>query len=109
MAFSAEHATIFRRALARVAGISEKQMFGGLCFLLNGNMLCGVHQTGCMARVGKDQESIALNIDGVQPLSFTGRKMGGMVDISFAAIEDRASRAAILKLAKDYVSALPAK
>ncbi len=84
-------------------------MFGGLCFLLNGNMLCGVHKGGGMARVGKELEAAALKLDGVDPLSFTGRKMGGMVDLSEAAIEDDETREAVLSLAWEFVGALPAK
>ena len=84
-------------------------MFGGLCFLLNGNMLCGVHQGGGMARVGKEHEATALLLDGIAPLSFTGRRMGGMVDMSEAAIEDDTTRRAVLALAKDFVGSLPAK
>ena len=57
-------------------------MFGGLCFMLNGNMLCGVAKEGGMARVGKENEAAALELPGIEPLSFTGRKMGGMVDVN---------------------------
>ena len=84
-------------------------MFGGLCFLLNGNMLCGVHKDGGMARVGKDNEAAALKLEGVSPLSFTGRRMGGMVDISDGAIEHDGIRDAILTLAQDFVGSLSAK
>ena len=69
MAFNEQHAQILRDALAGLAGISEKRMFGGLCFLLNGNMLCGVHKNGGMARVGKENETAALEWDGINPIS----------------------------------------
>lgn len=90
MSFDEKHAQVFRKALSGLDGITEKRMFGGLCFLLNGNMLCGVHKDGGMARVGKDNEADALEIDGVDPLSFTGRPMGGMVEMTEAAIKTRA-------------------
>ena len=77
--------------------------------MLNGNMLCGVHKDGGMARVGKEQEAEAITLDGIDPLSFTGRPMGGMVDISPAAIEDEDIREAVLALAKTFVQKLPAK
>ena len=109
MAFDEKVADTLRQALSQMDGITEKKMFGGLCFLLNGNMLCGVHKAGGMARVGKQQEDEALLVEGVDPLSFTGRKMGGMVDVSLAAIQDRKRRSQILKLAIDYVSKLPPK
>ncbi len=109
MAYNEEHAQILRDELSGLDGMSEKRMFGGLCFLLNGNMLCGVHKGGGMARVGKEHEATALKLNGVDPLSFTGRRMGGMVDISEAAIQDDTIRSAVLALAKEFVGLLPAK
>ena len=109
MAFSEEHAQILRGALSDLSGVTEKKMFGGLCFMLNGNMLCGVHKGGGMARVGKDNEAAALTLDGVEPLSFTGRRMGGMVDVSETSIEHDGILDAVLTLARDFVESLPAK
>jgi TfoX/Sxy family transcriptional regulator of competence genes len=109
MALDDQHAQIFRDALADLDGISEKRMFGGLCFLLNGNMLCGVHKDGGMARVGKEHEAAALECDGVDPLSFTGRRMGGLVEMSDTALTDEEIRDTVLALAKDFVGSLPAK
>lgn len=109
MAYSEEHARIFRDTLSDLPGISEKKMFGGLCFMLNGNMLCGVHKGGGMARVGKDNEAAAMQLDGIEPLSFTGRRMGGMVDVSEDAISHDGIRDAVLTLAKEFVGSLPPK
>ena len=109
MAYEESHAQIFRDALAHEPGITEKKMFGGLCFLLNGNMLCGVHKDGAMARVGKDLEAAALELDGVDPLSFTGRKMGGLVEMTEAALEDESIREVVLSLALEFVGEMPAK
>ena len=50
-----------------------------------------------------------LEFDGIDPLSFTGRPMGGMVDLSDAAIEDKTTRRNVLDLAKNFVGSLPAK
>jgi TfoX/Sxy family transcriptional regulator of competence genes len=109
MALSEIHAQIFREELVGVDGLSEKRMLGGLCFLVHGNMLCGVHQGGAMARVGKALEAKALQLDGVTPLSFTGRPMGGMVDLSPTAIENKTTRRKVLRLARKFVEALPPK
>lgn len=109
MAFNETHAGILRDALSGLSGITEKRMFGGLCFLLNGNMLCGVHKDGGMARVGKDNEAAALELPGVAPLSFTGRKMGGLVEMDDAAVEDAATLEAILDLAQEFVGPMPPK
>lgn len=109
MAYSEEHADILRDALASLGGVTEKKMFGGICFLLNGNMLCGVHAGGGMVRVGKDREAEALRWDGVDPLSFTGRKMGGLVELNDSALRDESTREALLTLAREFVSPMPAK
>lgn len=109
MAYDEGYATLMREELAEEPGLSEKQMFGGLCFLKDGNMICGVHQGGGMARVGKAAEAVALKIDGITPLSFTGRKMGGMVDVSEDVLADDARRREIVTMALDYARSLPPK
>lgn len=102
-------AGIMRDELVRLEGVAEKKMFGGLCFMLNGNMLCGIDKKGGMARVGKENEAAALKMEGIDPLSFTGRKMGGMVDIDVTVFDDDRKLRAIVDLAIDFVGALPAK
>jgi hypothetical protein len=109
MAYDDGHAELMRQELAEEPGISEKKMFGGLCFMKNGHMVCGVHQGGGMARVGKAAELDALKIDGIAPLSFTGRKMGGMVDVSEDVLGDDARRAQIVTMALAYAKSLPPK
>lgn len=109
MAYDEDLAAILRDALGGHQGISEKKMFGGLAFMLRGNMLCGVHERGGMARVGKANEAAALEMEGVAPMSFTGRSMGGFVDVADEAFEDDARRDAILALCFDFVGGLPPK
>ncbi len=109
MAYDEEQANMVRDRLAGLPGISERKMFGGLCFMLRGNMLCGVHAKGGMFRVGKDNAAAALTIEGVAPLSFTKRPMGGMVDVDDTALADPARWDKLLALAMDFVGGLPAK
>lgn len=109
MAYDEGHAQILRDLLAQTDGITEKKMFGGLCFMQNGNMLCGVHKDGGMFRVGKANEEAALAVNGVDPLSFTGRKMGGMVDISEDTLGDENALLSLLRLADTFVGKMPPK
>jgi TfoX/Sxy family transcriptional regulator of competence genes len=109
LAYDEGMAQIMRDALTDTGGVAEKNMFGGICFMLNGNMLCGVHKGGGMFRVGKDNEAAALAVKGAGPLTFTKRKMGGMVDVTDEAIEGDASRDRLMALALDFVGGLPAK
>ena len=66
-----------RGALRSRRGIVEKKMFGGYCWMLNGNMLCGVEVGRYMFRVGKDLEAEALSLPGARPMDITGRPMRG--------------------------------
>ena len=109
MAYDEGLAELMREELAERGAISERKMFGGICFMLNGNMLCGVHKGGGMFRVGKANQDAAQAIDGVGPMAFTGRPMGGMVDVSDDAMADDAKRAECLRLALDFVAPMPAK
>lgn len=109
MAYHPDIANALRADLAAYDALDEQAMFGGLCFLLNRNMLCGVMADRAMFRVGKDNEARALLIEGVTPLSFTGRRMGGMVEVSVAASLDDACRAQLLGLALDFVVPMPPK
>ena len=109
MAYEAGLAQMGRDTLADHNGVTERKMFGGICFMLDGNMLCGAHPKGAMFRVGKALAPEALKIDGVTPMQFTGRPMGGMVDVSDDCMQDDARRRHIMQLALAFVGALPAK
>ncbi|MCT8160390.1 TfoX/Sxy family protein [Pseudoruegeria sp. SHC-113] len=109
MAYDEGLAQLMRDDLAGQDGISEKKMFGGLCFLLHGYMVCGVHAGGGMFRVGKPREAEALAIKGAAPLSFTGRPMGGMVEVTDEALADDPRRAQWIALALTNAASLPLK
>lgn len=89
--------------------VAEKKMFGGLAFLLNGHMICGIHKGGAMFRVGKPNEAEALAVPGASPMMFTGRAMAGMIDLSDEATADDARRGRVMGLALAFVRALPPK
>lgn len=97
-----------RRVLKPRRGLSEKAMFGGICFLDRGNMLCGTAKQGFMFRIGKDQDAAALARPGARPMDFTGRPMAGFVWVDPAACDARALRRWVA-LAEGYVAALPAR
>ena len=109
MAYDEGQLQLLRDDLVDQSGISEKRMFGGVCLMLNGNMLCGVGGETPMFRVGKDNEAAALEIHGVGPLTFTGRKMGGLVEMDPDAFADDHLRRQVLQLALEFVSPMPSK
>lgn len=97
-----------RQALKRRRGITEKKMFGGYCWMLRGNMLCGVEVGRYMFRVGKEQEAKALGRAGASPMDITGRPMSGFVWVRAENAEGETLRAWI-ELASRYVGKLPPK
>ncbi len=97
-----------RRGLAGRKNIGEKQMFGGVCFLLRGNMLCGTGKSDFMFRVGKEQDAKAQALPGARPMDFTGKVMKGFVWVDPISCDARALKRWIA-LAENYVGALPAK
>jgi hypothetical protein len=108
MAYSEADAERMRAALKGVRGIAEQKMFGGICFLLRGNMLCGIGEPGFMFRVGKEQERAALKRPGASPIVFNGRRLGGLVWVKAEKCKGRAMTAWI-GLARKFVGPLPAK
>lgn len=109
MAYDHGLADLLRSDLEDTPGVQEKRMFGGLVFMLRGNMLCGVHKGGGMFRVGPDGEAAALVIEGAQPMNFTGRRMAGFVEVSDEAMDDTPRRHALMALALAYVGPMPGK
>ena len=107
MAYDEGLAEIMRTDLAGAGHIEEKRMFGGLCFMLDGHMLCGVHKDGAMFRVGKERHAAALAIEGASEMAMTGRKMGGLVDVTDEAAADDTRRTQWMALSMENVRSLP--
>src|SRR5262245_4756788 len=79
MAFDEYLAARIRQRLARRKGIEEKRMFGGVGFLLNGNLLVGVWKDSLCVRLGPEQAEEALPEPDVKEFDITGRPMKGWV------------------------------
>jgi TfoX/Sxy family transcriptional regulator of competence genes len=79
MAYDEELAERIRRVVGPRADASEKKMFGGVAFLLDGKMFVGVVKDDLMARVGPARYDAALAEEHVRPMDFTGRPMVGYV------------------------------
>lgn len=90
-------------------GISQKRMFGGLCFLAHGNMLCGVVKDKLMARVGPDAYEHCLSLKHVEPMDFTGKPMKGMVYVLPPGTKTQAALQKWVDRSMDFVKTLPKK
>lgn len=103
-----EIAASVRVALAGEPSVHEVKMFGGIGFILNGNMLVAVSKRGLLARVGKDAQAHALSRPGAQAMEMRGRVMPGYVFIDPEVLTD-ADIADWLVLARSFVATLPRK
>lgn len=113
MAYDEELSHRFRTSLEGMAGVSEKRMMGGICFLLDGNMIGGADRTKdgtgrFMFRVGKDNQEQALARDGATVMEMGGRRMSGLIFVEEDACDDVALREWV-SLALDFVTTLPPK
>lgn len=109
MAYSEELADRIRDALGDREELRELKMFGGLGFMLNGNMLVGVIGDELMARVGADSEDEALEQPHTRPMDFTGRPMTGFVMVGACAVTTIDEIRPWVERAEAYVSTLPPK
>lgn len=109
MAFDDTLAERIRAVLRRRLHIQEKRMFGGLGFLLNGNMLVGVWKNLLIARIGPEQAEAALKEEHVRPMDITGKPMKGWVMVEPDGVADAASVESWVRRAIEFVDPMPAK
>jgi hypothetical protein len=109
MAFDESLAARIRHALARKKGVVEKKMFGGVCFLLNGNMLVGVWREFLIARLGPDQGDEALLEPHVRKMDITGKPMKGWIMVEPEGVEDDDQLKNRIQQAVNFVGKLPGK
>lgn len=86
MPFSERLADRVRTALQDRADVVEKKMFGGIAFMIQGSMACGVMGDDLMARLAPDQYAAALGKPHVRVMDFTGRPLKGFVYVEAAGI-----------------------
>lgn len=89
--------------------VDEKTMFGGLAFLAQGNMVCGVLGDELIVRVGPKAFESALQEPGTRVFDFTGRVMRGWVTVSGEVVSEDEPLNHWLKRGLDFASSLPAK
>ena len=109
MAYDEDAAQRLRAELGTLPGLTEKRMFGGIAFLIGGNMACGVIGDDLIVRVGAAQHAAALAQPGARVFDFSGKPMAGWVmvaPVGYASAEDLARW---VKLAVAFTGSLPAK
>jgi hypothetical protein len=97
------------KALLKDFPVTEKKMFGGTAFLLNGNMLCGVIGEAMIARVGVEKYQESLQKRGVKPFDMTGHPMAGWVEVLPGGLQNTHEIQDWIDLCLGFVKSLPAK
>jgi hypothetical protein len=108
MAYSEELAVRVRKVLVGQAGLAEKKMFGGLAFLLDGNMACGVVGDGVIVRVGPEGYPNAVMRPGARPWP-DERPMKGWVIVDGAGIAAEADLRGWIEEGVAFARTLPTK
>ena len=98
-----------REALSGRSDLSERKMFGGLCFMLGGNMCAGIVGDELMLRTGPDAYEATLAREHVREMDFTGRSLKGMVYVGVDGIAEDDRLAEWLQVAVDFAGSLPPK
>lgn len=108
MAYDETLAERVRGVLEDNERVTERKMFGGLAFMLDGHMFCGIVKDELMLRLGPEGEDAALDRPHVRPMDFTGRPMSGMVFVAQDGLRGAALRRWVEEAAA-FVRTLPPK
>ena len=109
MAYNEQLAQRVRDLLTTFPGVTERKMFGGLAFLLRGNMCCGVVGEELMVRVGRESYEAALHEPHVREMDFTGRPLTGFIYVASEGLASDGDLRAWVERGARYAQSLPAK
>lgn len=106
MVYDKNLANRIRIILRKCRAITEKEMFGGISFLISGKMCCGVIKKDLVLRVDPRNYEILLNKANIRPMDFTGRPLKGFVYVDQDGYKSAASLDKLVNLSLDYVKSL---
>ncbi|MDH3376922.1 MAG: TfoX/Sxy family protein [Gammaproteobacteria bacterium] len=109
MAYDEGVAQRLREEFADRIDVAEKKMFGGIAFMLSGNMCCGVIGETLMARVGAEQYEKALSQSHVREMDFTGKPLTGFVYVEPEGFESDTELQRWVSACENFVDSLPPK
>jgi hypothetical protein len=98
-----------RSLLAGRSDIEQRKMFGGVAYLLNGNMCVGVHKDWLIARAGERAAAPLLERAHVRPMDITGKPMKGWIMVGPDGLKRKADLLRYVDAALTFVECLPAK
>lgn len=109
MAYDETLAARIRQCVSRRRNITEKQMFGGVGFLLSGKMLVGVWKESLIVRLGREEYDDAILEENVREFDVTGRPMKGWVLVEGEGLEEDERLSEWIERAIRFVKTLPKK
>ncbi len=109
MPYNEEIDARIRKIVGRWKNTAAKKMFGGVCHLLDGNMVCGVYKDYLILRLGEKAAADALKKSDTRPFDITGKPMKGWVMVEGRGFETDVKLKAWLDRARDFVRTLPPK
>ena len=110
MAFDEQLAARIRKRLGKRAGLTEKQMFGGVAFLVNGNMCVGIHKDELIVRLAAEATDQALREKHTRIFDLSGgRTMKGWILVQPKGLATDAALGKWVGIGLEYAASLPAK
>ncbi len=109
MAYNETLAARVREKLTGEVPFEEKKMFGGVGFLVNGNMACGVNKDDLIVRVGSEENDAALARPHARPFDMTGRPMAGWILVEAGGCEEESTLSEWVKIGLDFALSPPPK
>ncbi len=109
MAYDEALAERVRDVLGDAPDVVGKRMFGGIAFMVAGNMACGVMGDDLLVRVGKEDQAVCLALPFVRPMEMSGRTMGGFVVVDAEGLAEDDVLEEWLERGCAYAGSLPPK
>jgi len=109
MGFDERLAERIRKRLGNYKELAEKKMFGGIAFLLNGNMCVGVHKQDLIVRLAPEETDTALAEPHTQVFDLSGRPMKGWILVESRGLKDEKTLGKWVRISVDYALSLPKK
>jgi TfoX/Sxy family transcriptional regulator of competence genes len=109
MAYDLALAQRVRELIKPSKEVTEREQFGGVAFLLGGNVACGVLGDELLVRVGPERHEEAMKSKGAKPFSLTGRPSKGWILVGQAGLKPPANLRKWVEMGLDFAKTLPAK
>lgn len=109
MTFNEITAVKVRNLLEKTPGLSERRVFGGVAFMVGGNMCCGVIEDQLVVRLGPESYESALREPHTSPMDLTGRPLAGFVSVAPEGFDTQDALHKWIDRGLDFVRTLPAR